>query len=306
MPDTWFVDDIRVDRFAEDAGAYNDLGQALPDLTSAQLEAALAWSSGAVDVESGRLVLSFHGWVVRTPSRCIVIDTCLGDRKDLAFRPSWHRKDQNLLAARFAAIGVDVAEVDVVVNTHLHLDHVGWNTTLTADGWRPTFPNARYVVVAGEYRDARHRAAHAGEPNAVLHRTSLAESVEPLLDHGVVDFVVADHVFDEEVRLVPAPGHTADHVAVAVGRGDDALLFTGDLVHSPLQMAYPDSRWAGDEDPRTAAATRRALLERYVDTPTLVCTMHFPEPSAGRLTRRGSGYRFAPFPAGQLVDGSVP
>jgi glyoxylase-like metal-dependent hydrolase (beta-lactamase superfamily II) len=292
MPPSWKIDGVRVDLIAEDAGAYNSLHRDLPELASLDHPEAVA--AGALD-SAGRLVLSFHGYVVRTADRCVAIDTCVGNGKSLSFRPAWQRKSDTRYRDGLAAAGIDPAQVDMVVSTHLHLDHVGWNTTWSAaDGWRPTFPRARYVIVESEYQQARQRAARTTDPQAPLHAAALAESVEPLLAFGVVDLVAADHAIADHIRLLPTPGHTPSHVAVTVGHGRDSVVFSGDLLHSPVQLVHPEARWAGDEDGALAAATRRAFLERYADTPTLVCTMHCPAPSAGWLRRAGSGYRLDP------------
>jgi glyoxylase-like metal-dependent hydrolase (beta-lactamase superfamily II) len=289
VPHTWAVDGARIDLLAEDVGAYNSLHHDLPELADMQHPEALA--AGALDGTS-RLVLSFHGYVVRTADRCVVIDTCVGNDKSLSFRPAWHRKSDTRYHDGLTAASIAPAQVDLVINTHLHLDHVGWNTTWSAsDGWRPTFPNARYVIVENEYRHAHERAARTEDPLAPLHATSLAENVDPLLELGLVDLVAADHVVTDDVRLLPTPGHTRDHVAVAVGRGRDAAVFTGDLLHSPVQLAHPDARWTGDEDGGLAAASRREFLDRYADSSTLVCTMHCPAPPAGWLRSAGNGFR---------------
>jgi glyoxylase-like metal-dependent hydrolase (beta-lactamase superfamily II) len=292
MPPSWEVDGVRVDLIAEDAGAYNPLRRHLPEL--AGLEHPEVVAAGALDTE-GRLVLSFHGYLVRSADRCVVIDTCVGNNKSLSFRPAWHRKSDTRYRDGLAVAGVTPAQVDLVINTHLHLDHVGWNTTWSCTGgWRPTFPRARYVIVETEYRHAHERAARSADPQAALHAAALAESVEPLLNLGVADLVAADHVVADDVRLQPAPGHTRGHVAVAVGRDRDSVVFTGDLLHSPVQLAHPEARWAGDEDGALAAATRGEFLDRYADTSTLVCTMHCPAPPAGWLRRAGHGYRLDP------------
>ncbi|HYP38391.1 MAG TPA: MBL fold metallo-hydrolase, partial [Stellaceae bacterium] len=106
--------------------------------------------------------------------------------------------------------------------------------------------------------------------------------------------VTSDHVLDDHVRLTPTAGHTPDHFAVCAGRGGDQAVFTGDLIHSPIQARYPDLVMRVDYDQKQASATRRAFLERYCDTPTLCCTMHFPSPSVGRIRRWGDGFRLDP------------
>jgi glyoxylase-like metal-dependent hydrolase (beta-lactamase superfamily II) len=298
MTSSWRIGDIRVDRIDEDQGAFNDVGYSLPGLSVDRLEQEQGWFAGTgFDEPSRRLVLSFHSYIVRLGDCCVVIDTCIGNDKALAFRPAWNRKADGRWFTGLERIGVEAPDVDLVFNTHLHLDHVGWNTTWTGTEWVPTFPNARYVVAESEYVDARERA-EGQSTLAQLHHSSLAESIEPLRHFDVLDLVPMNHQVDQDFRLIPTPGHTAGHVAVAVGE-DDAV-FVGDLLHSPIQALYPELHWAGDEDPLAAARSRRSLLDRYAETSTLVFTMHFPEPSGGLLRRCRDGYRLEP------VQGSGP
>jgi glyoxylase-like metal-dependent hydrolase (beta-lactamase superfamily II) len=289
---TWIIEDVRIDRLVEDAGPYNDRRVALRGVSDEQVDAERDWLvPDAVDATGERLILSFHSYVVRTPNSCVLVDTCIGDDKTLAFRPSWHRKTGARWVRGLGALGIEPGDVDIVINTHLHLDHVGWNTRWTGASWVPTFPRARYIIVESEYRCALQRGDEAGGPLAELHATSLRESVEPVIRAGQADLVMPDHVVDDYVRLIPTPGHTVGHVSVAVGRGHDVAVFTGDLLHSPLQAVHPDAAWTGEERPDISESVRRAFLERYVDTPTLVCTAHFAAPSAGRLRRWRGGYR---------------
>jgi glyoxylase-like metal-dependent hydrolase (beta-lactamase superfamily II) len=171
--------------------------------------------------------------------------------------------------------------------THLHADHVGWNTRLENGRWVPTFPNARYLFSRKEY-------VYWAEEHAKNRIEPFADSVLPIVEAKKADLVTSEHALDDHVRLMPTPGHTPDHFAVCVGRGDDAAVLTGDLIHSPLQARYPDLTMRVDYDPRQAATTRRSFLDRYCDTKTLCCTMHFPSPSVGHIRRWGEGYRCEP------------
>lgn len=291
MTTSWVVDGVRIDLLQEDEGAFNPVDHALPSLDAAALEGERGWfDQHGYAPDSQSLVLSFHSYLVRLSGKTILIDSCIGNGKSLEFRPTWHEKTDERWLRALNRAGVQAADVDLVINTHLHLDHVGWNTTWNGSEWVPTFPNARYVVSEAEYESAQLRT-DARNPLATLHRTSLAESVEPIRGDGLLDLVDADQQVSDGVRLVPTPGHTLGHVGVVVG--DHAAVFTGDLLHSPIQAAYPEVRWSGDEDPNLAARTRREFLDRYADTTTLVCTMHFPEPAAGHLRRVGDGYRLA-------------
>jgi glyoxylase-like metal-dependent hydrolase (beta-lactamase superfamily II) len=171
-----------------------------------------------------------------------------------------------------------------VVCTHLHTDHVGWNTRLVDERWVPTFSNARTQVARAEWEHWQ------SEDDPTMKRT-LGDSVQPLFDADLVDLVDTDHEVTEGVRFEPTPGHTPGHVAVRISsRGEEAVI-TGDLVHHPAQFALPGWRCVADTDPALANQTRRAFMERYADTPTLVIGTHFAGPTAGRLVRDGDAYR---------------
>jgi glyoxylase-like metal-dependent hydrolase (beta-lactamase superfamily II) len=180
--------------------------------------------------------------------------------------------------------GYPAAQIDTVICTHLHIDHVGWNTRLVDGRWVPTFPHARYLLARREWE---HWSADTDRWN----QTILADSVRPIFDAGLVDLVEADHAVDAAVRLEPTPGHTPGHVSVHVrSRGEEAVI-TGDLVHHPAQFARPHWGASVDWDRAMADRTRRAFMERYADTPVLVIGTHFAGPTAGRLVRDGDAYR---------------
>jgi glyoxylase-like metal-dependent hydrolase (beta-lactamase superfamily II) len=182
-----------------------------------------------------------------------------------------------------AAAGLSVDDIDFVMCTHLHTDHVGWNTRRDNGLWVPTFPKARYVFAQREYDYWMAQNAKAEVP-------AFADSVLPVVEAKRADIVNDEFAIGDHVRLLPTPGHTPGHVAVAVGKGRDDAVFSGDLMHSPLQLAYPGLSPKFDVDPAQAAVTRRAFLERYCETATLCCTAHFPSPSAGRIRRKGDGF----------------
>lgn len=244
--------------------------------------------------DNGDLILSYHSYVVRTPQRTIVVDTCIGNGKDRHSMPEWHRLDTPYLA-RLARAGVRPEDVDIVLCTHLHADHVGWNTRAVDGRWRPTFPNARYLMARAEYD--HYAAEHRTAGQSPVNRGSFADSVLPVVDSGQAELVDASHVValedDGRIRLEPAPGHTPGNVTVAVAGGGREALLCGDVVHHPIQLAHPWLTVAADYDPVRADATRRALLERCADTDTLLLTGHFPDPTAGFVRRAGSAYAFA-------------
>ena len=230
--------------------------------------------------DAGNLVMSIHALVVDTGARRIVVDTCIGNDKDRDI-PTWSHLQTSFLADLEAA-GYSRESIDTVLCTHLHVDHVGWNTMLVDGEWVPTFPNARYLVGETEWRywDARDATTQV-----------LVDSVRPVIDAGLVDFVPVDHRVCDEVWLEPTPGHTPGHVSVRISSGDAEALITGDCIHHPCQMTRTDWCSSADTDQAQGLETRESLLERMVDTDVLVIGTHFATPTAGHVKRReGGGY----------------
>jgi len=234
--------------------------------------------------DDGRLKMSVHALVVETPSRRIVVDTCIGNDKQGRFVPAWNNL-QGPFLRDLAAAGFARESIDTVMCTHLHVDHVGWNTMLVDGRWAPTFPNARYLMARSEfeYWQARH---DRDEQEAVF-----GDSVRPVFEAGLVDLVETSHQVCDEVRLVPTVGHTPGHVSVEISSGGQQALITGDFVHHPCQMAWPQWASAADFDPEQSTRTRREVFGRLAGTPTLVIGTHFAGASAGRVVRDGDAFR---------------
>jgi glyoxylase-like metal-dependent hydrolase (beta-lactamase superfamily II) len=253
----------------------------LPDATRDNLLRD-AWLRPHFVSEQGDARMSVHSFVVETGHRRILVDTCIGNDKRLPI-PAWNQR-QGPFLADLAAAGFPADSIDTVLCTHLHVDHVGWNTRLENGRWLPTFRNARHLWSRREYE--YWDTAGPDENMDVL-----GESVRPVFEAGLVDLVADDHVVCEEVRLEPTPGHTPGHVSVHItSRGEEAVI-TGDLMHHPVQIAHPDWGSRADYDKAQAEATRLAFLRRYADRPVLVLGTHFAGPTAGRLVRDGDSYR---------------
>lgn len=240
-----------------------------------------------VDADGFRLLLSFHSWLVRTPTRTILVDTCIGDGKPRDRYDAWNRKRGPYLE-RLAAAGVRPEDVDCVMCTHLHADHVGWNTRLVDGRWVPTFPNAEYLIAEAEYR--HYRAAHDAGPDAPVNYGSFADSVLPVVETGQARLVGADHRVDAGLRLEPAAGHTPGNVLIHLERGAQHAIFSGDVLHHPVQLAHPEwsTRFCADAD--ASRRVRRGLLERVAGTATRLMTAHFQSPGCGRVVRDGRAF----------------
>ena len=284
---TFRVGEVTIHRIVEQEVPFVPIREFLPGLTAERLAENRAWLAPAGLDASDSVVLCFQSYVVRTPHHTILVDSCIGNDKDRPNRPTWHMKRDDAFMGGLAALGLTVADIDFVLCTHLHADHVGWNTRLSDGRWVPTFPKARYLFSEKEL--AHWTARHAATPIPAL-----ADSVLPIVAENRAELVTSDHVLGDHLRFLPTPGHTPDHFSVLLGRRADDAVITGDTVHSPLQARYPELSMFSDFDPAQAAATRRALLERFCDTGTLCCTAHFPSPSAGRIRRWGEGFRCEP------------
>ena len=238
----------------------------------------------------GRLSLSVHSLIVATPGATLVVDTCIGNgrnRDPLAVMSNLSTPYlEDLIAA-----GYKPDSVDYVLCTHLHLDHVGWNTRLADGKWVPTFPNAAYLMDKKELNLFGNIDANAKDDFLRVQRRVFEESVQPILDAGLAKPVEGPAPVCEGVRLIPTPGHTPGHCSVLIESRGEAALITGDFIHHPIQFNDPGLVSPFDVDNAAAVATRRRVLAEYADTPTLIIGTHFAGPTAGKLVRDGDGYR---------------
>jgi glyoxylase-like metal-dependent hydrolase (beta-lactamase superfamily II) len=256
----------------------------LPDATPEAVERHRQWLAPHFIDDKGRFLQSIHAFVIQAPGFTALIDTCVGNDKDRGGRAPFHMMQTTFLGDLRAA-GVAPESVDLVVCTHLHVDHVGWNTRLDNGRWVPTFPRARHLFGRVEWE-------HWSSENADDTKRIMADSVTPVLDAGLADLVAMDHRVSSEMWFEPTPGHTPGHVSVRLASGGAEAVITGDLMHCPVQVAEPDWGSHFDSDPEQARKTRRAFCERYADTAVAVLGTHFHHPTAGRIVRHGSTWRF--------------
>ena len=253
----------------------------LPLATNEEIR-KLPWLIPHFANEEGRLKMSIHSLLVETPSRRIIVDTGLGNDKQGRNVPTWNNRQDPFLD-KLTAAGFAPDSIDIVLCTHLHVDHVGWNTRLVDGQWVPTFPNARYVFGRTEYEYWRD---HSVEPDKVA---VFSDSVKPIADAGKMDLVPSDHQLTNEITLIPTPGHSPGHMSVHIKSDGHEGLLTGDVAHHPCQMAHLDWSSTADSDPRQSAVTRRELFSRFADTATLVIGGHF---NAGHIRREGTSFKF--------------
>ncbi|EFL10710.1 MULTISPECIES: MBL fold metallo-hydrolase [Actinomycetes] len=240
------------------------------------------------DRESGLLRTCVQTWVLRSGGATILVDTGAGDGKDRPGTPAFHQLRTGFLD-RLAAAGVAPEDVDFVVNTHLHSDHVGWNTRLDNGEWRPTFPNATYLLPRADH-DFWNPAGPHRPKHARANENVFADSIAPVVHSGQARLWEDHYDIDEALRLEPAPGHTPGSSVLTVRSGTDRALFVGDLLHHPLQFAEPDLNSCFCEDPTLAAATRHKLLGQAADERALVFPAHIGSAPAVEIVRDGAKF----------------
>jgi glyoxylase-like metal-dependent hydrolase (beta-lactamase superfamily II) len=229
------------------------------------------------------LLLSIHALLVDAPGMKLVVDTCVGN--DKARKLVRGQKLQTPFLEHIAEAGFARENVDAVVCTHLHVDHVGWNTMLVDDKWVPTFPRAKYFIGREEYE---HWSSNGEDEQVEI----LADSVKPIFDTGLAEQVEMDHRISPEIRLMPSTGHTPGHVSVVIESKGETAIITGDMMHHPCQIAHPEWSPGFDSDKQVASVTRAALIEDWADQPILIIGTHFAGPTAGHIRRDGESYRF--------------
>jgi glyoxylase-like metal-dependent hydrolase (beta-lactamase superfamily II) len=287
---TFAVGDLTVHRVIESEAPLFDPLTFFPTLSKETLEENRSWlQPNFVDPATGQLVLCIQSYIVRTAHHTILIDSCVGNHKERANYPFWNQMTSDRYERNLASVGLSFADIDFVMCTHMHVDHVGWNTRLENGRWVPTFPKARYVFADKELAFWTEK-----ERNDPGKQPWIVDSVLPIVEANRHEIVRSDHQLNDMVQLLPTPGHTIDHYSVRIGKpGADAVI-GGDMIHSPLQARYPELCMRADYDRAQGGVSRRTLFSQISDTSTLLCTGHFPSPSIGRLTGWGDGFRYNP------------
>jgi glyoxylase-like metal-dependent hydrolase (beta-lactamase superfamily II) len=283
------IGDVEIDRVVEWRGPVGTVGEILPDTPPEVWRRHRSWLSPDFrDPGTDEYPMTVQTWVLRSGGRTILVDTGVGNDRDRPGRPWFAQLDTDYLD-RLAAAGVRPEDVDVVVNTHLHYDHVGWNTRLDGTDWVPTFPNATYLLSRADHD--YFRAA-----DAALLRLVLADSVTPVAEAGLLRLWEDGYRIDDALRLEPAPGHTPGSSVLWVESGGETAVLASDTVHSPVQFLHPDHGCCVDIYPRQARVTRQRILHEAARTGALVCPAHFggagaatieagPEPDAYTVAR---------------------
>ena len=260
-----------------------------PDASLEELEDARAWlEPHSLDFAAGEVLLGVQSHLLRIGGLTILVDTCVGECKPRPKRPDWHERQDTGYLDRLAAAGVRPEEVDVVMCTHLHADHAGWNTRLENGRWVPTFPNARYVMGRAELD--HWTAEEARAPGEANHGT-FADSVKPVVEAGLAEPVDEGFELTAGLSLIALPGHTPGQMGLSLKHPGGTAIFCGDALHSPVQLRKPDWSSAFCSDPVQAALTRRAMLEQAEGTGGMILPVHLRGATGFRPERVGDHWR---------------
>ena len=276
----WQIGDVKITRIVEGESAGPMF--LLPDATRENI-LAMPWLQPHFADAEGNCIVSIHALVLETPDKIVVVDTCLGNDKERTF-DFWAHLQTRFLADLEAA-GYAPEKVDTVLCTHLHTDHVGWNTKLVDGQWVPTFPNAEYLLGTTEWE---YTEAQMDNP---MYAEFIVDSIKPVIEAGLVRFVDVDERINNEITLVPTPGHTPGHISVRIDSRGESAIITGDFLHHPCQMEEPFWECTADWDTPMAQNTRMTQLAQYAEEGLLVFGTHFASPSAGRVVKKGKHFQ---------------
>jgi glyoxylase-like metal-dependent hydrolase (beta-lactamase superfamily II) len=287
---TWKIGDVEVTRIVEVNNWEDDITMLLPDATP-ETVLAYPWLQPHFATPEGKMIISFQCFVMRTPERQIMLDTCIGADREREFDVFTHMATDFL--DDLAHAGFDPDKIDTVLCTHLHFDHVGWNTRLVGGKWVPTFPNARYLFGRAEYEHWKMLT----DTNGYHDLNHMHDAVQPVIDAGLVDLIEPNHDICPELSLRPTPGHTPGHVSIVIESEGERAIVTGDLMHNPIQLERPGDTVRFDMDQDTARKTRIQFVNDMANTDMFVIGSHFSDPTGGWVVRDDSGCRLEQQPA---------
>ncbi|MFP6682856.1 MAG: MBL fold metallo-hydrolase [Gammaproteobacteria bacterium] len=283
----WKVGDTTITKIQEIV--YPEFSDVIPAATPDVVK-KVKWLFPDFVTDEGHLSLSVHSLIVETPGATLIVDTCIGNDRDRNPFEVMHMLSTSYMEDMIAS-GYHPDGVDYVLCTHLHLDHVGWNTKMVDGKWVPTFPNASYLMSKQDLDFWGSIDANTEDDFMQLQRKVFDDSMQPVLDAGLAKPVEGAAEVCEGVRLVPTPGHTPGHVSVRIDSAGESALITGDFIHHPIQFNDPDLVSPFDVDNDAAVATRHRMFGEYVDSGTLIVGTHFAGRTAGKLVRDGDTYR---------------
>jgi glyoxylase-like metal-dependent hydrolase (beta-lactamase superfamily II) len=285
----WTFGDLTMQRVVESEGPMLSPFEIFPDCTQAHLDTHRHWLQPRFqDPASGKLTITIQSFLIRRNGLTILVDSCSGNDKEARERAVFRRAQWPWLRTLNDA-GVKPEDVDIVLCSHLHVDHVGWNTRLENGRWVPTFPNARYLVGRREFD---HWQA-AGPPALARTGDYITDSVLPVRDTGQMDLIGDEHALAAGISVEPAPGHTPGQLMVRIGSGRGQAILSADLMHHPLQVHFPEWSTRFCTDQAEARATRIKFFNEHANSGRLIFPAHFPSPTGGTIERDGKDFRFA-------------
>lgn len=284
---TWKIGDVEITRIVEVNGWEDDIAMLWPDATPDDVK-KYPWLKPHWATDEGKMIISFQCFVMKTPDYSIMLDTCIGADRQREF--DIFTNMQTSFLEDLAHAGFDREKIDFVLCTHLHFDHVGWNTHLVDGQWVPTFPNARYLFGKQEYEHWRMLQ----ETHGYHDLNHMTDAVQPVVDAGLVELIGPDYQPCPEITLRPTPGHTPGHVSICIESKGKKAVITGDLMHCPIQFEEPLRTVRFDMDQARGGNTRQAFIDDYANTDVLVIGSHFADPSAGYVVRDGNSCRLKP------------
>jgi len=284
---SWQVGDVMVTRIVELWRFTDHINMTIADAEPEEV-IAMRWLHPHYATAQGEQIMNFQGFVVQAPGLNVMLDTCIGNGRDRAY--DVFRNLNTSFIEDLASLGLAPEDIDLVLCTHLHFDHVGWNTYWDGAQWAPTFPRARYLFGRTEYKAWQEMRAH--EDHGLHDVRHLADSVDPIVKRGLATFIDAHHRLSDELWTEPSHGHSPGHVHLCIESRGERGVITGDLMHHPIQTALPGRPARFDMDTTRGQQTRVDFVDRYKDSGVLVIGAHFADPTAGWIRTEGEGTRF--------------
>jgi len=278
------IGDVTVTCHVERSGPVRTAAAMFPTATPDEIKWAVEQiPDQTIDrADDSKLVINYQSYVLKTPSATVMIDCCVGDH---GYLPAMMQYDKTPYLQSLAAAGVTFDDIDFVFCTHMHVDHVGWNTRMLDGRIVPTFPNAKYIFSRAEYQAMLQESG--------FQKVVFDECVKPIVDAGRAILVDENFVLNDMLTIVPTPGHSPGHVCVKLQSNKQHALFSGDLMHHAIQCVQPDWYTIFCADPVTAVKSRREILQRYASTDMIFFPAHFPDPVAGLIHEASKGWRYS-------------
>jgi glyoxylase-like metal-dependent hydrolase (beta-lactamase superfamily II) len=298
--EVWHVGGVKITRIVELGSNVRTPDFVFRNLSREEVKGQ-TWLQPHFATDDGRLISSNHAFVIECEARRIIVDTCLGNDK-MRKNALWNQRQGSFLQDLEVA-GYPAGSIDTVLCTHLHVDHVGWNTKLVDGKWIPTFPNAQYLFGRAEWNHWSSENSDQLDGDVTPHiannvleaRACYDDSVRPIVEAGLHRLVESDEAITDEISLFPTPGHTPGHVSVSIASRGERAIITGDMMHHPIQCAMPEVTSNFDHDIARALATRADFLKRHANTPVLILGTHFSAPTAGWIVPHEKTWRFRPY-----------